>query len=352
MVWHDPMQAAGSVMQNQAFTEEIHGYARLPKRAQAQVRDAVWSLAQNSAGLMVAFYTNSSDIEVCYTTTSSSYAMPHMPSTGVSGVDLYRIDSDGTEAYCAGRYSFGEEVKYTYKGLPANPSHHQQGFEYRLYLPLYNGVKSMQIGVTEGSEFRFIPTRQEQPIVIYGTSIAQGGCVSRPAMAWGTILQRRLDLPVVNFGFSGNGRLEPEVLKYICQTDARLYILDCLPNILEYPIEQVEQLTYDAVKQIRRSSANPILLVDHVGYTTGDTNPQNRDYVVAANLASRRMYELLLAEGVENLYYITREQMGINYEMAVDGNHLTDYGMMQQADAIEQIVRKILLMPIGEKRTM
>ena len=352
MVWHDPMLAAESVVQNQAFVEEIHGYARLPKRAQADVRDAVWSLAQHSAGLMIAFYTNSADIEVRYTTTSSSYAMPHMPSTGVSGVDLYRIDSDGTEAYCAGRYSFDEEVKYTYKGLPANPSHHRKGFEYRLYLPLYNGVKSMQIGVAEGSEFRFMPTRREQPIVIYGSSIAQGGCVSRPAMAWGTIRQRRMDLPVVNFGFSGNGLLEPEVLKYICQTDARLYILDCLPNILEYPVEKVEQLTYDAVKQIRQSSTSPILLVDHVGYTTGDTNPKNRDYVVAANLASRRMYEKLLSEGVESLYYITREQMGVNYEMAVDGNHLTDYGMMQQAEAIEQIARKVLCMPVGEKRTM
>ena len=240
MVWYDPMQAEGSVMQNQAFVEEIHGYARLPKRAQAEVRDAVWSLAQHSAGEMIAFYTNSPDVEVRYATTSKSYAMNHMPATGVSGVDLYRIDSDGVEAYCAGRYTFGEDgVTYKFTGMPASPRHHKLGYEYRLYLPLYNGVKQMQIGVREGSEFRFIPTREERPIVLYGTSIAQGGCVSRPAMAWGTILQRALDLPLVNMGFSGNGRLEREVLNYICEMDARLYILDCLPNILEYPVEDV-----------------------------------------------------------------------------------------------------------------
>ena len=352
MVWHDPMKAGQSVMQNQAFTEEIAGYARLPKRAQGEVRNDVWSLAQNSAGLMISFYTNSPDIEVRYTTTSTSYAMPHMPSTGVSGVDLYRIDSDGVEAYCAGRYSFGEEVSYKYKGMPTSPQHHKLGYEYRLYLPLYNGVKSMLIGVNEGCEFSFIPTRKERPIVLYGTSIAQGGCVSRPAMAWGTILQRALDMPLVNLGFSGNGRLEPEVLKYICETDARLYILDCLPNILEYEVAEIERLTYNAVKQIRNTSSEPILLVDHVGYTTGDTNPANRDYVVAANKASRRMYEKLIAEGVENLHYITREQMGIDYEMAVDGNHLTDLGMLQQARAIESVAREILNMKAGDKRTM
>ena len=72
MVWHDPMQAGQSVMQNQAFTEEIAGYARLPKRAQDEVRNDVWSLAQNSAGLMISFYTSSPDIEVRYTTTSTS----------------------------------------------------------------------------------------------------------------------------------------------------------------------------------------------------------------------------------------------------------------------------------------
>lgn len=351
MVWHDPMLASESVMQNQVFAEEIHGYARLPKRAQGEVRKDVWSLAQNSAGLMIAFYTNSPDVEVRYKTTSSSYAMPHMPATGVSGVDLYRVDSDGVEAYCAGRYSFGDEVTYKYAGMPASPTQHKLGYEYRLYLPLYNGVQSMQIGVCEGSEFRFIPTRNERPIVLYGTSIAQGGCVSRPAMAWGTILQRALDMPLVNMGFSGNGRLEPEVLKYICESDARLYILDCLPNILEYEVAEVERLTYEAVKQIRRASAEPILLVDHVGYTTFGTNLKNHDYVIAANKAARRAYDKLVREGVENLFYITREQMGITYEMAVDGNHLTDYGMMQQAKAVEAVVRDILHMRVGEKRT-
>ena len=74
MVWHDPMKAGQSVMQNQAFTEEIAGYARLPKRAQGEVRNDVWSLAQNSAGLMISFYTNSPDIEVRYNIDLICYA--------------------------------------------------------------------------------------------------------------------------------------------------------------------------------------------------------------------------------------------------------------------------------------
>ena len=91
-----------------------------------------------------------------------------------------------------------------------------------------------------------------------------------------------------------------------------------------------------------------ILLVEHVGYTTGDTNPKNRDFVIAANNASQRAYDKLTQEGVQNIYYITREQMTIGQEMAVDGNHLTDWGMWQQAKAVEAVVREALHMPAGE----
>ena len=46
-------------------------------------------------------------------------------------------------------------------------------------------------------------------MVFYGTSITQGACASRPPMdANAAILGRRLDRPVVNLGFSGNGRMD------------------------------------------------------------------------------------------------------------------------------------------------
>ena len=42
------------------------------------------------------------------------YAMPHMPPTGVSGVDLYTYDRNGREIYLAGKYQFKDTVTYTY----------------------------------------------------------------------------------------------------------------------------------------------------------------------------------------------------------------------------------------------
>ena len=347
--WYDPMQNEYDVIQNQAFTSEIKGYMRLPKRAEGKVRTPVWGLARQSAGLSITFFSNSPKIEVRYTTLDKNYAMNHMPATGKSGVDLYRIDQDGVWDYVApSRYSFGENVSYRYNDMPN--SSRQLGYEYRLYLPLYNGIEKLEIGVDEGSYFRFVPTSVEKPIILYGTSIAQGGCASRPAMAWGTIMQRSLDLPVVNLGFSGNGPMETEVLDFIVETDARLFILDCYPNMTGM-LQNVYPRTLAAVKQIRAKHDEPILIVEHAGYSDDVVHSGKRAIVDSVNMAAKRAYKELKDGGVKNLYYLTREELALTQDMTVDGTHPTDLGMQQQAVAVEKKVREILKMPVGNRLT-
>ena len=69
----------------------------------------------------------------------------------------------------------------------------------------------------EEHSFSFRPAVQESPIVLYGTSIAQGACASRPAMAWANIVGRKLEHLLINLGFSGNGKLECEIIELICE---------------------------------------------------------------------------------------------------------------------------------------
>ena len=47
----------------------------------------------------------------------------------------------------------------------------------------------------------------------WGSSIAQGGVVQNAGMPWPTALQRILDAPLLNFGFSGMCRMQPEVVR-------------------------------------------------------------------------------------------------------------------------------------------
>ena len=348
--WHNPMEAGFPVIQNQGFTKEIgNSYTRLPERAKGMVSEPLWNLSRHSAGLAIHFYSDAPQIKVRYAVTGS-LNMPHMPSTGVSGVDLYSINSDGEWHFCFGNYSFKDTITYTYNNI-GKDRYHKQGFEYRLYLPLYNGVKWLEIGIPEDAKLEFIPVSPEKPIVLYGTSIAQGACASRPAMAWGTILQRSLDYPLINLGFSGNGKLAKEVLQFINETDARLYILDCMPNLSNQKEEEVTALAIAAVKQLRGKHSAPILLIEHGGYSNMYTDSTQYKAVVRVNRASRKAYELIQSEGIKDVYYLSREELNIPADGWVDYVHPSDLGMQQQAAAVERKVREILHIPSGNLTT-
>ncbi len=344
--WQNPMDAGFPVIQNQGWPEEIgQTYVRLPDRSKTEIRGAVWDLSRNSAGLAVHFYCNSPQITIRYQV-SGSYAMPHMPATGVSGLDLYSINNEGDWGFCFGSYSFGDTIQYSYDNLQQDKAHNR-GFEYRLFLPLYNSIKWMEIGTPEGTELTFIPRSEEKPIVLYGTSIAQGACASRPAMAWANILQRASGCPLINLGFSGNGRLEKEVLNYVIEQDARLYILDCLPNLTPKTEQEVTDLVVAAVKQIRATRNAPVLLVEHAGYSNAPTNNSQYDLYTRLNKGSRKGFEKLQAEGVKDLYYLTHDELNYSPDAWVDYVHPSDLGAEAQATAVGKKVREILHIPVN-----
>lgn len=349
-IWHNPLEAGFPVIQNQAWPEEIGmSYVRLPDRAEQHVRKPLWDLSRNAAGLSIHFYCNAPEISVRYGVTGG-LNMPHMPTSGVSGIDMYSINSDGKWAFCFGGYSFGDTIRYNYTNL-GKDKYHNRGYEYRLFLPLYNSVKWLEIGIPESSELTFIPQSPEKPIVLYGTSIAQGACASRSAMAWGNILQRAIDFPLVNLGFSGNGRLEKEMLELIAEIDARLYILDCLPNLSARGEDELYELIVKAVRQLREKRLAPILLVEHLGLSYGETNSEKKKEYEKANAVSKKAYTALLEEGIDNLFYLTKEELNIPADGWVDYIHPTDLGMQAQAKAVEKKVRDILKMPLGELST-
>jgi lysophospholipase L1-like esterase len=353
--WWNPAASEFNVIEGQAWPGELSSrYDRLPLRAEKLVRPAVWNLSRNSAGLMIRFRSNAGRIVVRYQVTGP-VNMPHMPSTGVSGVDLYAKNSDGDWLWSNSRYSFGDTIVYQFNGLIPNDQYHKMGREYRLYLPLYNSVKWMEIGVADTSLLTPLPVRREKPVVTYGTSIMHGACASRPGMAWVNILGRKLDRQMINLGFSGNGMLEPEVLSLITEIDAKLYILDCLPNLWnpkDFSREEVKRKITAAVAQIRQARPDvPILLVDHSGYSDGLLNPvRQRDYQ-ETNLANHQAFALLKAGGYNNIYLLTKEEIGLTLDAMVDGTHPSDLGMQQYADAYERTIRNILNQPIGVAST-
>lgn len=335
-IWYNPLESINR-LEGQGW--ENMGYNRLPDKAEKIVRDQVWQLSKNSAGLGVRFETNADSISVSYQV-EGNLAMNHMPATGVSGVDMY-VKAKGTWLWVRGRRKFDDIIRYDL-ALDALP---HGVYEHQLLFPLYNTVKNLKIGVPKGSSFKILPARKEKPVVVYGTSIAQGACASRPGMAWTNILARKLDYPIVNLGFSGNGRLEPKVIDLINEVDASVYVLDCLPNLRpgeENTKEEIQKRIRNSVLSLRKKHPKtPILLVQHMGYSDGILESKRASIYETLNLWMEETYKSLKNNGVPNLHMLTKEELNLSNDAFVDGTHPTDLGMEQYANAYEKKVKEI-----------
>jgi len=82
------------------------------------VREAVWNLSRQSAGLCARFVTDATTIQAKWTVTASQLAMPHMTATGVSGLDLY-IKNEGRWRWLAVGFPTGQTLRVSLvSGLP------------------------------------------------------------------------------------------------------------------------------------------------------------------------------------------------------------------------------------------
>lgn len=348
--WYDPLKADSFVIQNQGWTNEIgRCYTRLPERTKDVLRKPVCSLAGDAAGLSIHFYTNARKITVRYGV-SRPAAMDHMPATGKSGIDLYAIDPDGNWNIITDKYLFKDTITYTYNNLKKS-KFHNHGFEFRMFLPMYNHVNWMEIGIPDSAELKFIPVRKEKPIVVYGTSVAQGGCASRPAMAWTNIISRTLDIPVINLGFSGQGYLEKEFVNYINELDAALYIYDCLPNMGALDSAEIYNRTVYGVTELRKKHNAPILITDHIGYRNDKMIMNTAAASERVNRISLQAYEALVKSGMKNIWYLHKDSIHFPDDGCVDFIHPNDLGMKAYADAYIKIIREILNMPLGSLTT-
>lgn len=333
--WHDVTDWG---LEGRAWESEarLRWFDRLPASAESEVREAVWNLSRDSAGMMVRFETDASEIWVDYKLLDANLAMPHMPATGVSGVDLYARDDKGHWRWVMVTKPNAQEMRTSIiKDLASGKR------EYAAYLPLYNGIDHLKIGIPEGASFKGLAPRKAKPIVFYGTSITHGACASRPGMVHTAILGRRLDRPVLNLGFSGNGRMEPEVGNLLARVDAAVYVIDCNPNL---KADQVRERCIPLVKLLRASRPKvPILLVEDRRNTNSWILPARDKHHDDNHAALREAYRSLKSEGFKKLYYLPGDRLlGQDGEGATDASHPNDLGFMRQADAFEPLLRRAL----------
>ena len=340
-------------VEGRAFNDVECCYDRLPAGVTTNVNEGVRRMKHHTAGMQFRFSTDSRKLVFRWKLFNPGFSMDHMPDTGVSGIDVYRLD----ERNSRWRYVKTGRIAKTGDGeleIPWTP-----GAPCLVNLPLYNGIKSFTLGIDENACVKPLGSRKsgvEKPVVFYGTSITHGGCASRPGMSFVNIVGRDLDVPVVNLGFSGSGRMEMEMANHLARIDASCYVLDCLWNMArpspdagsafhdmyavgfdaKDPISVVRFRYEPFIRALRAKKPDvPIVMAEQCDVYCKQKSEKNR-FV-------RALYEKLVGEGWKDLVYLPNDGMyPDDFEGTVDGVHPNDWGMMHLAKAFGGAVREAL----------
>ena len=305
-------------------------FQRFPNKYKGSIRKEVWDLSENNAGISIQLRTNSRNLKLKWNV-KLDFRMNHMTDAGIKGLDIYK--------------HVNNQWQYLSTGLPnSNENEHLIKFNdvnektLCLYLPLYDSIIDLDIGIDSDSILKFI-TNNNKPIVFYGTSITQGGCASRPGMAHTNIISRSTIHPCINLGFSGNGHLETEIGDILSKIDAKCFIIDCLPNV---GIPQIELNLTPLVMSIRKSdngNACPIIFVEqpimHDLYI--DEVVTEKNYILSKKVKECEQL------GFKDIHVINQEgSLGLDHEATVDGVHYNEIGFQRFAKHMLSSIEKFL----------
>jgi GDSL-like Lipase/Acylhydrolase family/N-terminus of Esterase_SGNH_hydro-type len=317
-------------------------YDRLPAKAEGVVRKPVWDLSRNSAGIYVRFVTDATSIRARWALTDPWLYQPNATAICVSGLDLYVKTEKGWHWLAVGAPEKQTNDVMLIKGLIPGKR------EYILYLPLYNGTKFVELGIPTNAVIEKAGPWGpgiRKPVVFYGTSILQGLSASRPGMVHNAILGRQFNWPTINLGFSGNGKMEPEMADLLAELDPSVYVIDCLPNTVA---DEIKVRAEPLVRKLRAAHPNtPIVLVeDRTLQNAFLVSGQMEYYHLKDRAELKAAYGRLQDSGIKDLYYIPGEHLfGDDGEGTVDGSHPTDLGFTRQAEIFAKVLEPLLKSP-------
>ena len=208
-------------------------------------------------------------------------------------------------------------------------------------MPTYTTVEELYIGIEEGAILEeYDPYLPVPPIVYYGSSITQGGCVSRPGNTYEAKITRDLGIDHINLGFSGNAKGELVMAEYLSNLDMSLLVIDYEHNA---PSPEHLKATHEPFfKYIRSKRPNlPIVICsspDIVHREDCKRFTERRQTVFTTYLNA-------LESGDRNVYFVDGMQYfeGVDKDFCTtDGCHPTDMGHYYMALSIESAIKTAL----------
>lgn len=309
-------------------------YHRIDTATYNDLPNAVKKLLTHSAGMAVVFKTNSKSISTKWCVTNAKAANNLTP-IAQKGLDLYIKTNGKWEFAGVGRPS---NVCSEYN-IVKNMDNGEK--ECMLFLPLYDELKSLEIGIDEGSTITSLDNPFRKRILIYGSSIVHGASAGRPGMAYPAILARKTGLYFMNLGISGNAKMEKAAARMVSEITADAFVLDCVPNPTP---QQIKERAEYFVKTVREKHPKaPIILVQSIIREQGNFDLEVRDRVKKQNEEITAAFNRLKAAGMKDIYLITAEKLlGNDGDSSTDGTHPNDLGFYRMAEELGPQITKIL----------
>lgn len=209
-----------------------------------------------------------------------------------------------------------------------------------LYLPLYDQLKRLEIGVDRQSDIAPMENPFRRRIVIHGSSITHGIAAGRAGMCYSSRLGRDLGLYFINLGFSGQCTMQPEFASYLAHIEADAFILDCFSNPSAKTIDERFDAFVDTLRKAH--PATPLIFLQTIRRETRNFSTKiekfESDKMAAAEA---RIRERMKTD--KHIYFVAPgDLLGSDHIATTDGIHPTDLGFTRMLERIEPPIRKIL----------
>ena len=298
-------------------------FRRLPKDVAKRANPGVLALHANTAGGRLRFVTDSPYVAI-HAEMANVCRMPHFAFTGSAGFDLYV----GNAFY--GSFMPPFEIDCGYESVLDLPAGQK---EITVHFPLYSDVKALYVGLMDGCALLPPrPYRSIAPIVYYGSSITQGGCASRPGLAYQNILTRETNADHINLGFSGSAKGEDVMAEYIAGLGMSVFVYDYDHNA---PTPEHLAATHEKLFKTVRAAhpALPVVMLSRPVFTLRGDEPERLAVI-------KRTFGNAKAAGDENVYLLEGPALMADCgpEGTVDACHPNDLGFRSMARALEPVL--------------
>lgn len=288
-----------------------------------------------STGLAVVFRSNSNAIHARWTTTHDKLKA-NMTPTFQSGLDLYiRENGEWIFAGIARTKSHGTNHEFTLVKCMTDGER-----EFMMYLPMFNGVSSLEIGVDEEATIEPIASPFKHKIMFVGSSITHGASASRPGACYVAHMGRALNAETPNIGLSGMCKLNGYFADIVCDSKADAFVFDTFSNS---SAKQIEERLYNFVKRIT---------VAHPGKPMIFLQTLKRDAAHFSLLAEERnsgqreaaeKYMAKICKEFKDVYFVNPGiYVGEDHEGTIDGTHPNDLGVQRTLAVALPKIKKIL----------